>query len=100
MAMGLTHGYGYIYDTGRFRGKRALLSLTTGGPDEAYLKGGFNGDMDAILRPIQRGILQFLGFDVLAPQIHYGPVRSSEEARQRWLADWEKAVAHLRRITH
>ena len=83
MATGRTYGYGHIYDTGRFRGKRALLSLTTGGPQEAYLKDGFNGDMDAILRPIQRGILQFLGFDVLAPQIHYGPARSSEEMRQR-----------------
>ena len=95
MAMGRTYGYGHIYDTGKFRGKRALLSLTTGGPQEAYLKGGFNGDMDAILRPIQRGILQFLGFDVLAPQIHYGPARSSDETRQGWLADWEDRLLHI-----
>ena len=54
-----------------------------------------DGDMDAILRPIQRGILQLLGFDVLAPQIHYGPVRSSEEMRQRWLAEWEDRLLHI-----
>jgi NAD(P)H dehydrogenase (quinone) len=85
-AMGRAYGYGNIYEMGKFRGKRALLSLTTGGPEDAYRIGDFNGDIDAILRPIQRGVLQFVGFDVLAPQIHYGPVRVSDEQRQTWLA--------------
>lgn len=92
MAMGRTYGYGSLYRTGKFRGKRALLSLTTGGPQEAYRKGGFNGDIDAILRPIQRGVLEFLGFDVLAPQIHYAPVRASEEQRTAWLADYAERL--------
>lgn len=92
LAMGRTYGYGNIYATGKFRGKRALLSLTTGGPAEAYLKGGFNGDLEAILRPIQRGILQFVGFDVLAPQIHYSPVRVDDATRQAWLAAWEQRL--------
>jgi NAD(P)H dehydrogenase (quinone) len=47
LAMGRTYGYGAIYETGKFKGKRALLSLTTGGPEEAYRKGGFNGDIAA-----------------------------------------------------
>jgi NAD(P)H dehydrogenase (quinone) len=87
MAMGRTYGYGAIYQSGKFRGKRALLSLTTGGPEEAYRKGGFNGDIDGILRPVQRGVLEFLGFDVLAPQVHYGPVRAEPGQRQAWLAE-------------
>ena len=88
MAMGRAYGYGHIYETGKFRGKRAMLSLTTGGPAEAYMKGGFNGDIHAILRPIQRGVLRFLGFEVLAPQIHYGPVRVDDATRRAWLADY------------
>jgi NAD(P)H dehydrogenase (quinone) len=92
LAMGRTYGYGNIYATGKFRGKRALLSLTTGGPAEAYRKGGFNGDIDAILRPIQRGILQFVGFDVLAPQIHYGPVRVSDAQREQWIAEYARRL--------
>lgn len=95
MAMGRTYGYGAIYQTGKFRGKRALLSLTTGGPEAAYAKGGFNGDIDGILRPIQRGVLEFLGFDVLAPQIHYGPVRASAEQRQAWLADYAERLGSI-----
>ena len=95
LAMGRTYGYGSIYETGKFRGKRALLSLTTGGPQEAYGKGGFNGDMEAILRPIQRGILQFVGFDVLAPQIHFAPVRASEAQREAWLADYARRLSAI-----
>lgn len=95
LAMGRTYGNGHIYETGKFRGKRALLSLTTGGPPGAYTKGGFNGDIDAILRPIQRGILQFVGFDVLAPQICYAPVRADDATRKTWLADWEKRLVDI-----
>jgi len=87
-AMGRTYGGGRIYETGVYRGKRAMLSLTTGGPEDAYQKGAFNGDIAAILRPIHRGMLQFVGFDVLEPQIVYGPVRLTDEERQQRLADY------------
>ena len=60
-AMGRTYGGERIYANGVFRGKRAMLSLTTGGPQQAYLQGAFNGDISAILRPIHRGMLQFVG---------------------------------------
>jgi NAD(P)H dehydrogenase (quinone) len=82
--MGRTYGYGHIYETGKFRGKRALLSLTTGGPPD-----------DAILRPIQRGILQFVGFDVLAPQIHFAPVRASDAERETLLSDYSRRLSEL-----
>lgn len=94
-AMGRTYGGGRIYETGVFRGKRAMLSLTTGGPAEAYVKGAFNGDIAAILRPIHRGMLQFVGFDVLVPQIVYGPVRLTDGQRRQQLADY---AARLRGI--
>src|SRR5215813_9397223 len=81
-----TYGGGRFYQSGVFRGKRALLSLTTGGPEDAYRKGAFNGDMAGILRPIHRGMLQFVGFDVLAPHILYGPARLTEEQRKQLLA--------------
>ena len=95
LAMGRTYGGKRIYEGGVFRGKRALLSLTTGGPPAAYVKGGFNGDIDAILRPVQRGILQFVGFDVLRPQIVYGPVRLEQEPREEALRAY---AARLRAI--
>ena len=96
-AMGRTYGGERFYENGVFKGKRALLSLTTGGPGAAYEKGGWNGDIHAILRPIQRGMLRFVGFDVLAPHIVYSPVRISAEERTAALDAWAN---RLRRIEH
>jgi len=78
LVMGRTYGGGRFYDTGVFRGKRALLSLTTGAPEAAYRRGGFNGDIEAILRPIHRGILRFVGFDLLAPNLVFGPAHQTD----------------------
>ena len=94
-AMGWAYGGGKIYETGPFRGKRALLSLTTGGPQTSYAKGGFNGDLDAILRPVQRGMLRFCGFDVLAPHVVYGPVRLGDDERAALLAAWEARLSRI-----
>ena len=94
-AMGRAYGGGHIYDTGVFRGKRALVSTTTGGPAAAYLPDGFNGDIMGILRPIHRGILEFVGFDVLAPEVHYGPVRVEPEVRQEWLDAWATRLRNI-----
>jgi NAD(P)H dehydrogenase (quinone) len=93
--MGRTYGGDRIYANGVFKGKRALLSLTTGGPASAYVKGAFNGDIQAILRPVQRGMLQFVGFDVLAPQITYGPVRLEQEARIERLAAYAERLKNI-----
>jgi NAD(P)H dehydrogenase (quinone) len=87
-AMGRTYGGERFYENGVFKGKRALLSLTTGGPEVVYQKGGWNGDIHAILRPIQRGILRFTGWDVLSPNIVYAPVRVTDEKRQADLNAW------------
>jgi hypothetical protein len=32
-------------------------------------------------------VLQFVGFDVLAPQIHFGPVRATAEQRAHWVTE-------------
>jgi NAD(P)H dehydrogenase (quinone) len=91
------YGRGRLYDTGILRGKRALLSLTTGGSGEpAYQPGGINGDINGVLRPIQRGMLEFVGFDVLKPQIVWGPAQITEEERKAALAAWR---ARLKQIT-
>jgi putative NADPH-quinone reductase len=89
-AMGRAYGAGQFYENGVFRGKRALLSLTTGSgsPAEAYQPGGLQGDLLGILRPIHRGMLQFTGFTVLAPQVVYGPARLTDEERAAALATW------------
>jgi len=96
-AMGRAYGAGQIYENGVFRGKRALLSLTTGSgsPAEAYQPGGLQGDLLGILRPIHRGMFQFTGFTVLAPHVVYGPARQSDEQRATELATWAARLPGL-----
>lgn len=91
--MGRVYGQGRIYEDGVFRGKRAVLSLTTGGPAAVYTPDGRNGDIDAILRPIQRGMLQFTGFGVLAPHIVFGPAHLDDEERMAALMGWRSRLA-------
>jgi putative NADPH-quinone reductase len=95
-AMGRTYGGGRIYEDGVFRGKRALLSLTTGGPEEGYRKGASQRDISSVLRPIHRS-MQFVGFDVMAPQVIYGPVRLTDEQRKQHFATY---AARLQDISH
>jgi NAD(P)H dehydrogenase (quinone) len=96
-AMGRVYGGGRVYNKGVFKGKRALLSITTGGPETAYRKDGIHGDMAGVLRPIQRGILQFVGFDVLAPQIVFGPAHLTVEEREKHLAMYAERLRNIDR---
>ncbi len=84
-AAGLTYGGGRWYSNGVFRGKRALLSLTTGGSPNIYSPRGLNGDMDALLFPIQHGMLYFVGFDVLPPFVAWAVARGTLDQRQEYL---------------
>ena len=94
-AMGRTYGNGRFYESGVFKGKRALLSVTTGGASSHYEKGGWNGDIHSILRPIQRGIFQFTGFSILSPHIVYGPAHHDQAERVKEL---ERYAARLQQI--
>ncbi|MEI6034827.1 MAG: NAD(P)H-dependent oxidoreductase [Verrucomicrobiae bacterium] len=94
-ASGRTYGGDRFYENGVFKGKRAMVSVTTGGPVQAYENGGFNGDIHSILRPIQRGMLRFTGWDVLAPNIVYGPVHLSQEEREATLNAWSARLSSI-----
>ena len=93
--MGRIYGGGRVYDTGRFRGRRAMLSLTTGAPDDAWVDGGRHGDIGGVLRPIHRGIFQFVGYDVLRPQLSCAVARVGDNESAVMLDDWRKRVAGL-----
>ena len=69
-AYGLAYGWQdagnrHRYGEGGLAGKRALLSVTTGGPAADYGPRGINGQLDELLFPITHGTLFFAGMDVL-----------------------------------
>jgi NAD(P)H dehydrogenase (quinone) len=95
LVMGRTYGHGRMFDAGPLRGRRALLSFTTGGPEEMFRRGAFLGDIHSIIRPIQRGMLRFVGFDVLAPQVSFGAGRATDEARRLMLDRYRMRLASI-----
>jgi putative NADPH-quinone reductase len=94
-AMGRFYGSGKFYEEGMCKGKKALLSTTTGGPVDAYLKDGFNGDINTMLKPIHRGILEFSGFTVLAPQINYSVAHLTDSERKAQIENWNNRLQNI-----
>jgi NAD(P)H dehydrogenase (quinone) len=92
---GRIYGGSKMFEGGVKRGKRAMLSLTTGGGPSAYEPGGVLGDLGSMLKPIHRGILKFVGFDVLAPNVVYGPARMTDDERRAALAAWRTRLLSL-----
>lgn len=84
-AMGFAYGYGRIYGDGVFRGKRALLSLTTGGPEAMYQPGAPNGEIRVNLFHVAHGMFAFTGMTVLPPFVAWSPAHLDEEKREKYL---------------
>lgn len=95
VAAGVLYDRERRYSNGVFQGKRAMLSITMGGPPTAYAPGGVSGNMEVILWPLQNGVLNFLGYDVLPPFLAFGMARADEDARQDML---DAYAARLRGI--
>ncbi|XP_066438364.1 NAD(P)H dehydrogenase [quinone] 1-like isoform X2 [Eleutherodactylus coqui] len=89
---GFAHGLQTKYSEGPFKHKKALLSFTTGGRKPMLSPRGISGDINVILWPMQNGMLNCCGFKVLAPQISYGVMHVTQEARVEMLKNWEKRL--------
>lgn len=94
-AMGFSYSAQQRHATGIFRGKRAMLSFTTGGPPASYLPGRANGDIDELLRHIQYGMFHFVGMDVLPPFIAYSAARVDEAQRADYLDAYRARLLSL-----
>lgn len=64
----------YRFGEGILAGKRALVSVTTGGPEVDYGPRGINGPLDQLLFPLTHGALFYPGMDVLPVFAVYGAV--------------------------
>ncbi|MEE6500308.1 hypothetical protein FKM82_003736, partial [Ascaphus truei] len=91
-AVGFAYSYQTMFSTGPFQKKKALLSFTTGAPETMFSPKGLNGDISVILWPMQNGMLNFCGFQVLAPQISYAVAHIPHPARAQILEGWRKCL--------
>jgi NAD(P)H dehydrogenase (quinone) len=84
-AFGWAYSRNERFDSGRFRGKRALVSVTTGSPAVRFAEGSLFAPMEALLYPFTVGTLNYVGIDVLPPFVAYGVGRVSDAERRDYL---------------
>ena len=94
-AFGFAYDRSRSYESGMFRGKRAMLAFTTGAPASMYAAGGRHGSIDELLLHVNRGMLYFLGMEVLPPFIAYGTPRLSAEDKAAYLAAYSERLLNL-----
>lgn len=96
LAMGVAWDGGKIYEKGLLRGKRAMLCVTAGGPDDYYrIDGKHKATIPQILHPIQHGTLAFCGFDVLEPYIVLNALGKNHQQLQSVLTEYQFKIEHL-----
>jgi NAD(P)H dehydrogenase (quinone) len=95
MTVGFAYGGGKWYDTGGLSGRKAMLSLTTGGPEQSYTERGINGDIDSILFHINHGMLAFCGFKVVEPFIAWSAAHVGDEGRQEYIDAYRNKLQNI-----
>ncbi len=88
MAFGFAYVDGARFETGFFKGRSGLIGVVTGGTPARFTDGGTYGEIGAVLWPIQRCMLEYLGLQVLEPFVAYAAPRVDADARAAYLADW------------
>lgn len=76
-AFGSAYDFGQTWEEGVFTGRKAMLSVSTSAPAQAFAPDGRNGDIERILWPIHAGIL---GYTVLPPFVAHGIPFIGEDA--------------------
>ncbi|GHG79641.1 NAD(P)H-dependent oxidoreductase [Pseudodonghicola xiamenensis] len=82
----LSYGFAYVdgrrFDTGLFKGRRALISVTTGGTPERFSDNGVYGPIEPLLMPTRKLALEYMGYEVADLCVAYGVPRTTAETRQ------------------
>ena len=88
----VAYGLGQWWDEGLLKGRRAMLSITTGTKASAFAPDGRNGDMDRLLWPLNAGLLRICGYDVLPPLISYAVPWIGDEGRAAQLDQYKERL--------
>lgn len=95
LVSGICYGGKRFYDQGGLAGKKALVTVTLGGREHMFGEKAIHGPLEDMLRPILRGTLAYVGFDVLEPFVAWHVPYISDEARQQFLVDYGQRLQHL-----
>lgn len=92
---GFAYKTGRKYSSGVFKGKKAIISTTTGTASSLYAPDGIDGDINHILWPVNNGIFHYTGFDVLIPNVVWMPGNLSPAERDDALVHWDTRLKNI-----
>ncbi|NWC95432.1 MULTISPECIES: NAD(P)H-dependent oxidoreductase [unclassified Pseudomonas] len=95
LVSGVCYGGKRFYDQGGLAGKKALVTVTLGGREHMFGEGAIHGPLADMLRPILRGTLAYVGFEVLEPFVAWHVPYISAEARQEFLHRYRQRLEGL-----
>ena len=95
LVSGVCYGGKRFYDQGGLAGKKALVTLTLGGREHMFGEGAIHGPLQDMLRPLLRGTLAYVGYDVLEPFVAWHVPYISQEAREAFLHSYRQRLQHL-----
>jgi NAD(P)H dehydrogenase (quinone) len=80
------------------KGRHGILSVTTGGTPQRFSAEGVFGEIGQYLRPMQFGMIEYMGMEAHEPFVTYAASRVSREELTAQLDVWEKRLLQLAEI--
>lgn len=99
LVSGDCYGGKRFYDQGGLKGKKALLAFTLGGRPHMFGPEAIHGEMEVMLRPLLRGTLAYVGFEVLPPFVAWHVPYISQEEREEYLVRYQDYLMNLDSLT-
>jgi NAD(P)H dehydrogenase (quinone) len=84
-----------LYNDGLLKGKKGMLSFTTGASRELYTDKGPHGDIEVLVKYFNHLLFEFVGMDALPYFAIFGPGEMSEEERENELDRFEEIIRNL-----
>lgn len=96
LAAGFAWDFGRMYDKGLLVGKKAMLSVTTGGPEIFYAPDAPHGlDINQLLYPVNHGVLYFCGIQPIPPFFAFAVFQIGDEKRKEYLEQYRQRLLTL-----
>lgn len=99
-ANGLMYGQLGRFNHGGLKGKRAMVSMTTGCFPEMVESGAIMGHIDAMLWHLQYGTLAYVGLDVLEPFVAWSTRYEDDARRHDYLDAFAERIRNLDNMPH
>ncbi len=84
-----------LYANGPLKGKKAMLSFTTGAPRELYTAEGPHGEIEVLIKYFNHLLFEFVGMEALPYFAIFGPGDMTETEREEELDRFQEIIKNI-----